>query len=181
LPRPILAACRTKLTYVFSKRANPEVPDLPIVRDEPVAAATSRGCGEPTVKSKRTPGARRGVAAVELAILLPFLAFIFAASVDFARIFYYTQIIETCARNGALYLSDSSSALANTYTNVTNAALADAGTLTPTPTVTSGTGTDSGGTSYVTCTVSWQFNTITNFPLIPSMNLTRTSQMSKAN
>jgi Flp pilus assembly protein TadG len=37
-------------------------------------------------KPRRSP--RRGVAAVELAVLLPFLCFLFVTAVDFARIFY---------------------------------------------------------------------------------------------
>jgi Flp pilus assembly protein TadG len=49
---------------------------------------------------------RRGTASVELAILLPFLTFIFLIAVNFARVFYFSQIIENCARNGALYASD---------------------------------------------------------------------------
>ena len=49
---------------------------------------------------------RRGSAAVEFALLLPFIAFLYVAGTDFARVFYYSQMIENCARNGAIYASD---------------------------------------------------------------------------
>lgn len=123
---------------------------------------------------------RRGAAVVELAILLPLIALMFAIGVDFSRAFYYTQIVESCARNGAAYLADPKAAAYNTYANVSAAALADASDLNPQPTVTSGSGTDSAGNAYVTCTVSWQFNTLTNFPGVPGFNISRTVQLRSA-
>ncbi len=78
---------------------------------------------------------RHGAAAVELALLLPFLILMFVVSVDYARIFYYTQVVENCARNGAFYLSDPKAPANNLYSGVQQAALADAGGLNPQPTV----------------------------------------------
>jgi Flp pilus assembly protein TadG len=49
---------------------------------------------------------RTAAATVELAVLLSFLAFLFVIAVNFARIFYYSQVVENCARQGALYASD---------------------------------------------------------------------------
>jgi Flp pilus assembly protein TadG len=130
--------------------------------------------------------ARKGAQVVELAILLPFLAFMFVIVVDWARIFYYSITVKNCARNGALYLAQQQSArtttspytdsgLVNLYVNspspVTAAALADASDLRPTPTVTSATGSDGYG-PYVEVTVSYPFRTVTNFSvgnfLVPS-------------
>jgi Flp pilus assembly protein TadG len=139
---------------------------------------------------------RDGVAAVELAVLLPFLAFMFVIAVDWGRIFYYSIAVANCARNGALYMSQQQSAKTTTspytdsgYVNlyvssanpVTAAALADASDLTPTPTVTSTTGTDSYG-PYVEVTVSYTFQTVSNFSLgnfvVPaSTNVTSTVRM----
>ena len=52
------------------------------------------------------------------------------------------------------------------------------GDLTPQPTVTSTSGTDSAGNSYVAVTVTWQFSTITGFPGVPQhVSLSRTIQM----
>src|SRR5690349_9373587 len=48
-------------------------------------------------------GPRHGTAAVELAVLLPFLAFMFVIGLDFARVFYFSITLTNCARNGAYY------------------------------------------------------------------------------
>ena len=121
---------------------------------------------------------RRGTATVELAVLTPFIAFLFVIAVDYARIFYFSQVIENCARQGALYASDPKAPAYNLYTNVQNAALADASDLSPQPTVSSTTGTDSAGNAYVSVTVTWNFQTITSFPGVPNnVSLSRTIQM----
>jgi Flp pilus assembly protein TadG len=121
---------------------------------------------------------RPGTAAVELAVLLPLLAFMFVIAVDWARILYFSQVVENCARQGALYASDPKAPANNLYASVQAAALADASNLSPLPTVTSATGSDAAGNSYVTVTVTWTFRTITNFPGVPNLtNLTRTVQM----
>lgn len=126
----------------------------------------------------RTRRGRKAVAAVELAVLMPFLAFLFVIAVDFARIFYFSQILDNCARQGALYASDPQAPAANLYSSVQEAALADAPALSPAPTVTSTNGTDSAENAYVSVTVAWSFKTITNFPGVPNnLNLTRTVQM----
>jgi Flp pilus assembly protein TadG len=143
---------------------------------------------------KRT--VRKGAQVVEFAILLPFIAFMFVIAVDWARIFYYSIAVTNCARNGAFYMSQQQSAKTTTspytdsgYVNlyvksaspVTAAALADAPDLTPTPTVTSATGSDSYG-SYVEVTVSYPFHTVTDFSVaqfvVPSStNVTKTVRM----
>ena len=64
------------------------------------------------------------------------------------------------------------------YTSVSQAALADATNLSPSPTVTSVLGTDSGGNSYVKVTVTYTFSTIGKYPGIPtSTTLTRSASM----
>ena len=139
---------------------------------------------------------RKGAQVAELAILLPFLTFMFVIGIDWARIFYYSITVANCARNGAMYLAQQQSAttitapftdsgLVNLYRNsanpVTDAATADAPNLAPTPTVTTNTGSDAYG-NYVEVTVSYTFQTVTNFSLpffsVPSStNLTRTCRM----
>jgi Flp pilus assembly protein TadG len=127
---------------------------------------------------RRCESSRRGTAAVELAVLLPFLAFLFVIAVDWARVFYYSVTITNCARQGALYGSDPLSATQSSYPSLQQAALADATNLNPQPTVTSSNGVDGSGNPYVAVTVSWPFSTITNFPGVPSqVNLSRTVQM----
>jgi len=117
---------------------------------------------------------RRGVAAVELAILLPFLAFLFVIAVDWSRIFYYSVTVSNCARNGALYAVDPYSTTKQPYANMTAAALADAQNLSPQPVVASANGVDGMG-SYVDCTVTYDFTTISNFPGVKkNTTITRT-------
>jgi Flp pilus assembly protein TadG len=126
----------------------------------------------------RAGSGRSGAAAVELAILLPLLAFLFVIGVDYARIFYMSLTVANCARNGALYGCDpTAAATASPYTSIQEAALADAGSLSPTPTVASQFGSDSSG-NYVEVTVTFPFKTITNYPGVSnSINVSRTVRM----
>jgi hypothetical protein len=55
---------------------------------------------------KKSVLGRPGAAAVEFAVLLPFLAFLFIIAIDWARVFYYSVTCLNCARNGALWASD---------------------------------------------------------------------------
>ena len=117
---------------------------------------------------------RRGVAAVELALLIPILAFLLVVAVDWCRIFYCSVTIDNCARNGALWASDPYGTVRSQYSTMKAAALADAPNLSPQPKVSSTSGVDSGN-SYVDCTVTYTFTTVTNFPGIQhSTQLVRT-------
>lgn len=121
---------------------------------------------------------RRGAATVELSLVLPFLIFLLVASVDFARVFYYSITVANCARNGAMFGSNDSLADALPYETIEEAALADAKGLGTQPAVSSRYGTDSQGYPYVEVTVTYPFRTVTGFPGIPrSMDVTRTVRM----
>lgn len=121
---------------------------------------------------------RRGSAAVELAVLLPFLAFIFVIAIDYGRVFYFSLTVENCARAGALYGSDPIAAAQSPYTSIQQAALAEAPNLTPAPTITSTKGTDASSNPYVEVTAAWTFNSITSFPGVPTATtLRRTVRM----
>jgi Flp pilus assembly protein TadG len=125
----------------------------------------------------RSRNRHRGAAIVELALLLPFLALMFVAAVDFGRVFYYYVTVTNCARSGALYGSIDASHAADT-TGIQSAAKAEAPELSSALNVNSSTGTDSAGNSFVSVTVSYPFQTITNFPGIPgSATVGRTMQM----
>jgi hypothetical protein len=112
-------------------------------------------------------------------------------TVDFGRIFYYTSVIEACARNGALWASDTTAPYPG---NLTAAAVtADAAGLSPAPTASmafsstvNGTYTSytdsltayNAGMRYVQVTVHWSFKTIMSYWFIPSTyNLQRTVTM----
>jgi Flp pilus assembly protein TadG len=121
---------------------------------------------------------RRGIAAVELAILLPFLMFVFVIAVDWARVFYFSVTLSNVARQGAIYGSDPVAAKQSPYTSVQDAALRDAANMTPKPTIPPPTyGVDGSGNPYIEVTANWQFTTITNFPGVPSSQLSRTVRM----
>jgi Flp pilus assembly protein TadG len=135
--------------------------------------ASITGCSERTFPMlfrtrSRLGDSPRGVAAVEFALMLPLLAFILVAVVDFGRVFYFSSTIANCARNGAVYASDPISAAESPYTSIQQAALADASDLKPAPTVTSASGSDTSGNPYVAVTVNYTFKSITSFPGIPN-------------
>jgi Flp pilus assembly protein TadG len=122
---------------------------------------------------------RRGHAAVELALLLPFLVYLTLAAVDYARLGFALVTVTNCARTGATWAADTRLQTSAPYANAQAAALADAGGLSPAPTVsTPTTSTDAGGNSVVSVTVTWTFNTIASYPGIPSSTtLSRTIVM----
>lgn len=112
---------------------------------------------------------RRGVAAVELAIVLPILLFFFLVALDFGRVYYGSMTSSNCARNGAMYESYSRPAGAPQefpYADMRQAAAAD--------------GTNLGGMNpsndialtaangKVSITVTHRFRTVTNFFNLPN-------------
>lgn len=122
-------------------------------------------------------GSRRGAATVELAVMLPLLAFLFVIGTDFARIFYHYLTITNCARNGALYGSGSPIRAVDLI-GIKAAALADASNLSPEPNVISLIGVGPDGHPYLDVTVTYPFKTISKFPGVPSnVDLTRTVRM----
>jgi Flp pilus assembly protein TadG len=128
---------------------------------------------QPHNKNRR----RTAVATVELAFLLPLLVFLFAIGVDFARLYNPYVTITNAASSGALYGSQSASRSVDTA-GIAAAALADTADLSPAPSVSSSTSTDASGNPYVTVTVTWNFQTVTHFPGVPSsLNITRTVKM----
>jgi Flp pilus assembly protein TadG len=123
----------------------------------------------------RPRGARAGASAVELALVLPLLAAFFLCTVDFARLYYHYTIVTNCARAGALYAADPTAAAESPFADYKAAALADAGDLTPSPTVTSSSGVDGDGNAYVEVTVSYSFPTVGGYPGLPNpINVART-------
>jgi Flp pilus assembly protein TadG len=125
---------------------------------------------------RRRPRRRRAAAVVELAVVLPFLAFLFLVATDYCRAIYFSQMVTTCARNAALYLSDPDSPVQSHYPDLAAAARGDADPATASQmTVTSTSGTDSLGT-YYKVTVTFPFTTISSYPGIPkTTTITRTA------
>lgn len=131
--------------------------------------------------SRRRSHARRAVATVELALLLPFLIFMLLAGMDYSRVFYASVIVSNCARNGALWASDANLADHSAYDTVHDAAAADAVDLDITQLqVTEVDGTDTQGYGWAQVTVSYPFQTVISYPGIPSpIQITRTTRMRK--
>ena len=129
-----------------------------------------------THQPRRRP--RRGIAAVELAVLLPLLGFLLVATVDYSRLFFYSVRLTNCARNGALYGRSSAFDPLSPYASLQQAALADVADLPIQPVVTSTTGVGLGGQSYIEVKVTYPFTTFAKYPGIPStVNLERTVRM----
>ncbi len=136
------------------------------------------------------PAESRGMAAVELALLLPMLVFACMAAVDFARILYAMVTLQNCARNGALYefYSATGCSLPSGWTSLSTAVQADAGNLTVTvPGSYNGNSNPyspkSSSNNYVTVTVQCNFTLLTlgsdrGFPSIGStMTLSQSVSM----
>ncbi len=133
--------------------------------------------------------ARRGLAAVELALLLPLLVFMCMASIDFARVVYAMVTLQNCARNGALYefYVASNNSLPSNWTSLATAVQADAGNLTVTLPSTYGGNANpyspkASTNNYVTVTVQCSFTLLmlgsdANFPTI-GRTLTLTQSVS---
>ena len=129
----------------------------------------------------RSSNRRRGAATVEFAFLLPFLAFLGVIATDWARLFYYTITIESCARNAAIWQSDADYRSKSPYTTLQQAATAEAPQLDATATVTATPVTDATGAAAWQVKVEVPFKTITKFPGVPSsQTLSRTVQMRQA-
>jgi hypothetical protein len=89
--------------------------------------------------------------------------------VDFGRAYFAYVSVTNAARNGAEY-GASHSVAASDAAGIRDAALQDTSSLLnvsdTNPTVTSNTGTDAQGMTYIDVTVEYQFSTIFNWPVV---------------
>lgn len=129
---------------------------------------------------------RAGVAAVELALVLPFLMLLMVIAVDWARIFYYAVTVQYAARDGAYWASDYPGIFR--YSSVSDAVTSENTNLDSSKiTLTNEYSTDSDPRSaswqtnstsdgsvssipnatYVRVTVAYSFNTVTRWPGVP--------------
>ncbi|AWM39079.1 TadE-like protein [Gemmata obscuriglobus] len=120
---------------------------------------------------------RRGAAAVELALLLPLLALLFSAGVDFARALRTTQVLQSAAGSAGTYATGTAWTPASTTTTAdaaVAAALAEGAGLDPPLQASQVTITTVGNT--VTVTVAYDMPLFTQF-LIPAgtVHLERTA------
>ena len=126
---------------------------------------------------RRTAHRRRGAACVEFAVLLPLLLFSALILVDYSRSFFYSLIVDYCARDAALY-AGSGPTQSKDLIGIKNAATSDgvdlgSGLTVQSPPIYS---TDAKGNNYVTVTCTYTFKTYANYPGIPSsVPLTRSA------
>lgn len=113
--------------------------------------------------------ARHGAAIAELAFALPILLVVFAFTIDFGRVYYYTQIVADCARNGAMYASHIDLREHSAFESSEEAALAGTTNLSPKPSVTTQIVHDPTGRDMAVVTVKYTFQRM--FPLFVQREL----------
>lgn len=145
---------------------------------------------------------RRGTAAVEFAILLPFLMLLVVVAIDFSRLFHQYTVITNAARNGALYASsyaaNQSAAADSPYTQYSGTTInwtssiqaatlgtrtgqpSEAGTLSPIPTVSYSPNPLTATASTVDVTVTYNFPMLTSYLGFGTQTIRRTVRMSVA-
>jgi Flp pilus assembly protein TadG len=126
------------------------------------------------MRRRPTSGAanpRSGVAACELALILPLFVTLFVFAVDFGRVFYCEYIVINAARCGALYGSTNPTAAQDTA-GIQQKVQAEAKDLDPKLLqITSTTGTDSAGNTCIDVTVNYPFQMITTYLTSTSLNV----------
>lgn len=122
------------------------------------------------------PALRKAAAAVELAMLLPFLLIIFVAAVDFGRVFYNAQVITDCARTTALFVANPDLSDQTVHESAMDLAMQYVKDLKPQPSVNITTGVDGLSHAYVEVTVSQDFALISPLAFRSHYNLARTAR-----
>src|SRR5688572_24476476 len=121
------------------------------------------------LRSPKPTNARSGAAAVEFAIILPLLMFLFGIGVDWARAFYFHLAITNASRNGALYGCESPTRSTDTA-GIRAAVLRDTTSLGNGVTVESSVVT-SNNINYVKVKVSYSFSSLTRLPGTPATQI----------
>jgi Flp pilus assembly protein TadG len=138
-------------------------------KTEQLGGSERAPCGPAVPRSEfRVPRwNRRGLAAAEFAILLPFLALLFVVTVDYCRVFVATQTVQAAADAGVRYASGVAVGTSgSSTTNAQNAAVTAGTSLSPALT------TDNVDVSIqnntATVTVTWTFKTFIPYAGMPA-------------
>lgn len=120
---------------------------------------------------------RRGVAATELALILPLFVMLFVIAVDFGRVFYVEYIVVNAARCGAMYGSTNPTCALDTA-GIQQKVQAEASNLDPKlMQITSTTGTDSAGNPCIDVTVNYPFTMVTSYLISTNLNVASRTRM----
>ncbi len=113
-----------------------------------------------------------------MALLLPFLAFLFCVAVDYCRSFQAAQVIDSAARSAALYASGAADVDPSTTAAdaAVQAAVTEGASLNP-PLPSSGVAVSTGGGS-ATVTVTYSFELFTSYTgITDALTIQRTVTM----
>ncbi len=124
----------------------------------------------PTYRSN--PSTRRGAAAVELAVVLPFLLLLLLLVIDFGRVFYGSQTVSVCSQGGVFHESFRSDAIGlneSPYATYRDAAAADGQNLNlkPTEDISAQYGTATDGNPMVGVSTTYRLSTVSGALPIP--------------
>ncbi|MDG3004753.1 TadE/TadG family type IV pilus assembly protein [Paludisphaera mucosa] len=124
---------------------------------------------------------RRGAAAVELAVLLPFLTLASLGAVDFGLAFRCVAAVTDCARSGAAAAIDPAVGAAGLDAAIRAAAAGAAADLDVAPTVSWAAGQDAEGLDYVEVTATYEYHGIVgSLSGLSSATIARTVRMMRA-
>jgi Flp pilus assembly protein TadG len=131
---------------------------------------------------KRNPHRdRSGIAALELTVILPFLAVCFSAAVDFGRVYNASQTLDQCAFAGAMYASGTAQTSQSTGTTAAGIAAACAAGVSLSPPLQSSNVTVTAGTGSVTVSIGYDFALFTPFlTSTGTVHLTRSAVLNTA-
>lgn len=127
--------------------------------------------------ARSTLGGRRGVAAAELALILPLFVLLCVVAVDFGRVFYVEYIVINAARCGALYGSTNPSCAQDTA-GIQQRVQAEAKDLdVELLQITCTKGTDSAGNPCIDVMVNYPFKMITSYLTSKNLDVASRSRM----
>ena len=130
-----------------------------------------RGCHMFPRAQTAAASQRSGVAASELALVLPLFVVLFVFAADFGRVFYFQYIVVNAARCGAIYGSSNPNC-AKDVAGIQMKVQAEAKDLdAQRMQVTSITGIDSAGNPCVDVTVNYPFTMITSYLISNELNV----------
>jgi hypothetical protein len=130
---------------------------------------------------RKQQAGRKAAAAAELAILLPFLGFVFMGVLDFCRAYFCSQTVEAAAHSGAMFASGTSLPPSGTSASAAaqQVAVAEGASLNP-PLTTSNVNVSTAG-GVATVTVTYDFQMLFGYVGMPStISIVRTVNMNVA-